>query len=437
MTVHWRKAKDDEASPDGRELGAGSLEQKDLPPPRSMLHAFNAGGVEMNGITFKRLDWAMLGTILMLIGLSVAFIYSAQFKSDESVGDSWWKQLMFAGIGLGIYGVLTWFDYKLVSTLSSWIYAGSIALLLLVFLFDPVSGAQRWIPLPGFTIQPSEIAKIAVAIKLGAYLSAPDRDMDEWKTFFSCVAIAGIPFVLILIEPDLSTALMLAPISLALMLYMGVQRRLLLIGIAVVLVLAAAACFWIRFEMTPEIEKLPPAERPKIVLPRMPFLEDYQKGRIKVFLSKDHDLADAGWNKLQSQIAVGSGGLHGKGYLQGTQNILGFLPRTVAPTDFIFCVIAEETGFLGGAFFIVLYTVLLGRCMRAALRSRDEFGRLMALGIGVMVFCHVFVNIAMTIGILPITGLPLPLMSYGGSFMVSTMIALGLVQSVYLRRRTR
>ena len=147
-------------------------------------------------------------------------------------------------------------------------------------------------------------------------------------------------------------------------------------------------------------------------------------------------LAD-GWNKLQSQIAVGSGGLFGKGYLQGTQNILGFLPRTVAPTDFIFCVIAEETGFAGALLFILLYSVLLGRCMRTAIRSRDDFGRLMALGIGVMLFCHVFVNIAMTIGILPITGLPLPLMSYGGSFMVSTMIALGLVQSIYQRRRTR
>jgi rod shape determining protein RodA len=274
-------------------------------------------------------------------------------------------------------------------------------------------------------------------IALSAYLAAPGRDMDAWKTFYSSCAIVGLPFLLILIEPDLSTSLMLAPISLAIMLYMGVQRKLLLIGIAVVLVFVTASCFWIKYETTPAIEAMSKAEQPAIVMPRMPFLEEYQKGRIKVFLAKDHDLADAGWNKLQSQIAVGSGGLHGKGYLKGTQNILGFLPRTVAPTDFIFCVIAEETGFMGGAFLILLYAVLLGRCMRASMKSRDEFGRLMALGIGVMLFCHVFVNIAMTIGILPITGLPLPLMSYGGSFMVSTMIALGLVQSVYQRQRIR
>jgi len=391
----------------------------------------------MNGISFRKLDWIMLGTIFTLIGLSAAFIYSAQFKSDEVVGSNWAKQLVFAGMGLCAYAVLVWFDYKRLATFSWWVYGGAVLLLLMVFLFPKVNGAHRWIPLPGFTLQPSELGKIVVVVALSAYLAAPGRDVDDWKTFWSCGAIVGVPLLLIAAEPDLSTSLTLAPISLAIMLYMGVQRRLLLIGLVAVLVLIAGICFWIRFETTPEMEAMPKAERPKIVLPSMPFMEDYQKGRIKVFLTKDHDLADAGWNKLQSQIAVGSGGLHGKGYLQGTQNILGFLPRTVAPTDFIFCVIAEETGFMGAAFFLVLYALLLGRCMWVSLRSHDEFGRIMALGIGVMLFCHVFVNIAMTIGILPITGLPLPLMSYGGSFMVSTMIALGLVQSVYQRRRIR
>ncbi len=392
----------------------------------------------MNGIHLKRLDWVMLGTILLLIGLSAAFIYSAQFKSDaDPVGTNWIKQLVFAGMGLGAYFALVWLDYSHIAKLSWLIYGGAILLLLLVFAFPEVNGAHRWIPLPGFTLQASEIAKIAVVIGLATYLSAPDRDMDEWKTFFIAVAIVGVPFLLIAAEPDLSTSLTLAPITLAIMLYCGLQRRLLIIGVAAFLLLAVVACVWIKYETTPEIEALPEAERPGIVLPRMPLLADYQKGRIKVFLTENHDLANAGWNKLQSQIAVGSGGFHGKGYLNGTQNILGFLPRTVAPTDFIFCVIAEETGFLGGVGFALLYSLLLGRCMWASIRAHDEFGRLVALGIGVMLFCHVFVNIAMTIGVLPITGLPLPLMSYGGSFMVSTMIALGLVQSVYHRRRIR
>ncbi|MEA2069353.1 MAG: FtsW/RodA/SpoVE family cell cycle protein, partial [Verrucomicrobiota bacterium] len=169
----------------------------------------------MNGIQPKRFDWTMLGTILLLIGLSAVFVSSAQFKSDGAVGNSWWKQLLFAGIGLGAYGIMVWFDYKVLASLSWWIYGGAIVLLLLVFLFPKVSGAHRWIPMPGgITLQPSELAKIAVIITLGAYLSAPDRDMDEWKTFFSCTGIVGLPFFLILVEPDLSTSLMLAPISL-------------------------------------------------------------------------------------------------------------------------------------------------------------------------------------------------------------------------------
>ena len=392
----------------------------------------------MNGINMRRLDWTMLSTIALLIAMSVAFVFSARYKSTEMYGDTWEKQLIFALLGIAVYSTLVWFDYKIISTLSWWIYAGAIVLLLLCFVFEPINGAQRWIPLPGFTLQPSELAKIAVAIKLGSYLSAPDRDMDEWKTFFSCAAIAGLPFLLIAAEPDLSTSLTLAPITLAIMLYAGVKRKLLLIGLAAVVLIGATACLWIKYER-PSDEELAQGivAAENQVLPRMPILQDYQKDRIRVFVRNDHDVGGAGWNKLQSQIAVGSGGLHGKGYLQGTQNILGFLPSEVAQSDFIFCVISEETGFIGGVFILTLYALLLGRCMRVSLRSRDEFGRFMALGIGVMLFCHVFVNIAMTIGVLPITGLPLPLMSYGGSYMVSTLIALGLVQSVYQRRRVR
>jgi rod shape determining protein RodA len=419
----------------GREQGRSYAKPTALRDPH---HAGNPGGASMNGISLRRIDWVLLGTMLILIGLSALFIYSAQFKSDDDpVGTNWIKQLVFAGLGFCAYTALVWYDYGSISRIAWFIYGGAILLLLLVFAFPEVNGAHRWIPLPGFTLQASEIAKIAIIIGLSAYLAAPDRDVDEWKTFYSCVVIVGIPFLLIAVEPDLSTALTLAPITLAIMLYCGVQRRMLLIAVAGVLILTAIACFWIKYETTPEIEAMSRAERPRIVLPRMPLLADYQKGRIKVFLTKDHDLANAGWNKFQSQIAVGSGGLFGKGVLKGTQNILGFLPRTVAPTDFIFCVIAEETGFLGGLSFTLLYSLLLGRCMWASIRARDEFGRLVALGIGVMLFCHVFINIAMTIGMLPITGLPLPLMSYGGSFMVSTMIALGLVQSVYHRRRIR
>jgi rod shape determining protein RodA len=166
-------------------------------------------------------------------------------------------------------------------------------------------------------------------------------------------------------------------------------------------------------------------------------LDDYQKERILVFFNPGRDPLGAGWNKIQSEIAVGSGGLTGKGYLKGTQNVLGYLPRTVAPTDFIYSVIAEEMGFLGSSLILALYAAILVAGVRVAWRAPDTFGRLLTMGVVTMLFSHVFVNVAMTIGLMPITGLPLPLISYGGSFMLSTMLALGMVQSVNIRRVRR
>jgi rod shape determining protein RodA len=156
-----------------------------------------------------------------------------------------------------------------------------------------------------------------------------------------------------------------------------------------------------------------------------------------VFFEPNRDPLGAGWNKIQSEIAVGSGGLKGKGYLKGTQNMLGFLPKTVAPTDFIFSVVAEETGFMGSAVVISLFAVILACVMATALLTEDRLGRLLCAGVAAMLFSHVFVNISMTVGLMPVTGLPLPLVSYGGSFVVVTMTALGIVQSVYIRRHRR
>lgn len=166
-------------------------------------------------------------------------------------------------------------------------------------------------------------------------------------------------------------------------------------------------------------------------------LSDYQRGRIEVFVHPSADPLGAGWNKRQSEIAVGSGGLRGKGYLQGTQNILGFLPRSVAPTDFIYSVVAEEKGFLGSALVLSLFSAILLIGMTTALQTLDPMGRLLCVGISTLLFFHVFINIAMTVGLMPITGLPLPLLSYGGSFMVVMMSALGIIQSVYIRKDRR
>tara|TARA_B100000161_G_scaffold265559_1_gene242494 strand:- start:3361 stop:4527 length:1167 start_codon:yes stop_codon:yes gene_type:complete len=382
----------------------------------------------------NNMDWILHLTILFLLITSVVFVYSAQFQSINETGSIWLKQLIYAGIGIIFYFVTALFNYRKLIRWSGWIYSLAIFLLILVFLFPEVNGAHRWISLKGFTIQPSEFSKLAVIIMLSAFASAPDRDPDAKKTFFTSLLIIIFPLVLIIIEPDLSSALILLPATLTILLYAGIQRKLLTITSGLLLVFTVLICLWIKYE-TPNQKSISTSQT--IFLPEFPLMESYQKERIKVFLSDEYASSDSGWNKLQAQVAVGSGGLRGKGYLEGTQNMLGFLPRTVAPTDFIFCVIAEETGFIGSLIILFLYTILIARCLRTSWRAIDEFGRMMALGLSVLFFSHIFVNIAMTIGLLPITGLPLPLMSYGGSFIISTLLGLGLIQSIYQRRELR
>lgn len=370
----------------------------------------------------RRFDWTMFGTILALLSISVLFIYSAGYQTGEVslLTGKALKQIIWALIGLGAYCAAAAFDYRKLTDFHWWFFAGCVIALVGVKVFGTsISGANRWFSIGGFMIQPSEFAKLATVFSMAAFLSSPATDVDEPGTFVKALALMALPFFLIVIEPDLGTSMVLIPLTFALLFCAGTPAKPLLIligaGITGLIVLA----IWIRW--FPDT---------------CPFLTPYQKGRILVYLGLDNDPLGAGWNKLQSQIAVGSGGLFGKGYLKGTQNILGFLPRTVAPTDFIYSVVAEETGFVGSGVLLMLYITITVRCMRTAVQAIDLFGRLLAAGIGVLLFTHGFINIAMTVGLMPITGLPLPLMSYGGSFMVTTMGALGLVQSVYLRRRT-
>ncbi len=382
----------------------------------------------------NNMDWILHLTILFLLITSVVFVYSAQFQSINETGSIWLKQLIYAGIGIIFYFLTALFNYRKLIRWSGWIYSLAIFLLILVFLFPEVNGAHRWISIYGLTIQPSEFSKLAVIIMLSAFASAPDRDLDAKKTFFISLLIIIFPLVLIIAEPDLSSALILLPATLTILLYAGIQRKLLTITSGLLLIFTVLICLWIKYEI-PNQKSISTSQT--IFLPEFPLMESYQKERIKVFLSDEYASSDSGWNKLQAQVAVGSGGLRGKGYLEGTQNMLGFLPRTVAPTDFIFCVIAEETGFIGSLTILFLYTILIARCLRTSWRAIDEFGRTMALGLSVLFFSHIFVNIAMTVGLLPITGLPLPLMSYGGSFIISTLLGLGLIQSIYQRRELR
>ncbi len=359
-----------------------------------------------------RSDWMLTISIVCLTVIGVFFIYSAEFQStDLPAGKMYQRQILWAIVGFAGYVVMAMTDYRRVAEGGWWIYAASLFLLLLVlFMGHTVYGAKRWLSLFGIQVQPSEFAKLAVVLAGAYYLARSDRKIDHPLTIAGTLAIAAVPFALIARQPDLGTAATLLPIALVMLFVAGMRFKFLAILALAGLMLLPVA--WVG-------------------------LGDYQRERIMVFIDPGRDPFGAGWNKMQSEIAVGSGGLRGKGYLKGTQNVLGYLPRTVAPTDFIYSVIAEEKGFVGAASVLALFSLICWAGLRTALSARDKLGRLIATGITSLVFFHAFVNIAMTIGLMPITGLPLPLMSYGGSFMVSMMLGFGILQSIAIRRERR
>lgn len=358
------------------------------------------------------MDSVMLITVFLLMATGILFIYSACYRQDDiPVADFYRKQMLWCVIGLIAALIAGLTDYRRLFKLTGWIYAATIILLVLVMIVGTeINGARRWINFFGIHVQPAEIAKLGVIITLARYLGRPGRNLRSAKTLITSLLLAGIPFLLIVKQPDLGTAAVLLPITMAMLFVAGIPMKRLAMLCLIGLMFLPVGWF---------------------------ALGEYQKERILVFFDPSRDPHGAGWNKTQSQIAVGSGGIAGKGFLKGTQNILGFLPRTVAPTDFIFSVIAEELGFMGSSLILCLFGGFCTAGIRTSIRAPDLFGCLLAVGIVTMVFSHVFVNIAMTIGLMPITGLPLPLISYGGSFMVSIMLAIGLMQSVYVRRSRR
>ena len=288
-------------------------------------------------------------------------------------------------------------------------------LALVLVIGTKVYGAYRWLNIFGIPVQPSEFAKVAMVLVLARVLGGGALHPRSFGTVAVTLLLMAIPFVLILIEPDLGTAMVLVPTALFMLFAAGGALRYLIS-------MGLMGLGGIAFGLSP--------------LARF-VLTEYQQERIQTFLDPSRDPLGSGWNAMQSAIAVGSGGLSGKGFLNGTQNVLGFLPRTVSPTDFIFPVIAEETGFIGASLLLLAFAALLTCYLRTAWTAKDPAGSLLATGIASLLFCHVLVNIGMTIGLLPITGLPLPLVSSGGSFMVSTLAGFGLVQSVHVRRMRR
>ncbi|UPA28564.1 MAG: rod shape-determining protein RodA [Verrucomicrobiota bacterium] len=375
--------------------------------------------------------------MLFLIAIGVTTILSAQSYRS---GTQWKMQIVWAAIGMLTYFVISFTDYRLLLRHAHWIYGFGILALLLVF--SPLGmrkfGATRWLNVCGVVIQPSEIAKLGTLI-MGAGILARTK-IGDLKESLSSIAyfclIFLIPVGLIMLQPDLGSSLPFFPIAFALLFVSGVPGKFFTTIFFLLLTLIGFVA-WdaYAYHLYLDENHLSP-QNAMGQFEKISFLplKDYQRNRIISFVAPD--IVDpkgigVSWNLRQSLIAVGTGGLRGKGHQKGTQARLGYLPQSVATNDFVFSVFAEEHGFLGGILVLLLYLILLGNGLRIASMSRDRFGSLLAIGISVMLLVHIGVNIGMTLGIMPITGIPLPFFSYGGSFMMVCCVLQGIVQSIY------
>jgi rod shape determining protein RodA len=384
-----------------------------------------------NGLKMlRRMNWPMAGAAALLLVSGIFFVYSAcYFSEDPEIRDLYKRQIVWSVIGAACYLGFALTDYRSLRKLAWLGYAGTVALLVMVLLVGTrVYGARRWLDLFFFQIQPSELAKLATILVLARLLSWPGENLGHFRPLAKALGVAALPMLLVFKEPDLGTALVFVPVALVMMFVAGVPwRPLAALGLAG----AVAIGLFLGGLFLPA--RLGADEETQQRVMKMMGVSQYQKDRLETFFRSESDPLGSGWNKRQSEIAVGSGALWGKGYLEGTQNILGFLPRTVARTDFIFSVIAEEKGFAGSLAVLALYGMIAAAGIGTALAAHDKMGRLLCVGVVTLVFSHVVVNIAMTVGLMPITGLPLPLLSYGGTFMVVSLSALGMVQSVHIR----
>lgn len=342
---------------------------------------------------------------LALLGYGVAMIYSAS-HDVERIKDVALRQAIFAGIGMAAGLVVTAIDYRLLDAFSIPLYALVILSLLVVFAIGQITfGAQRSIDLGIISVQPSELSKPLLIIVLAAFLSKREEHIDRFSTLLFSIGLIGVPAFLIYKEPDLGTALVLLFVWGVMIFAAGMN--MLYLGLLGGVVVGAVPVLWLT-------------------------MQDYMRRRVMTFLSPESD-PQSYYNIKQALYAIGSGGWFGKGYLRGTQSQLGFL--VVQHTDFIFSVICEEMGLVGALILFVLLSILLLRILRAAKMARDTFGRLVCTGIAAWLFFQVAVNIGMNLNLIPVTGLPLPLISYGGSSLAPMLTSIGLIQSIVLRHR--
>ncbi len=352
----------------------------------------------------RNIDWGLISLLIINSVIGIAFIYSS---SHYLPGNHALKQFVWLLVSLAAMFVLISVNYRVLIAYSLYFYIIAIIILSGILLFGRLTaGTKSWIVLPFFQIQPSEIAKIAVILVLAHIFSASRRESLSLVQGFLSILIVGLPVLLVGLQPDLGTALTYIPILLAVFVMVGLKKRTVIIFVILALLLGIVG--W------------------------SAILKDYQKERITTLLSPQKDPLGSGYHTIQSKIAIGSGGFLGKGYKKGTQSQLRFLPAR--HTDFIFSVIGEEFGFVGVTLTFFLYFLFLARLFQSVSKSRDRAGAYIIYMVAGMIAFQFFVNVFMTIGLFPIAGVTLPLLSYGGSSLLTTFLAVSLVINVRMRR---
>ena len=362
---------------------------------------------------YSRAGWRHFDYILLLVTLSLMvigllMINSATFNSqDPDLAGAARRQALYAVVGLAILLLTTSIDYRIWQNVRHGLYVIAVLFLIATFFFGTgqIGNVGRWLDLTAFPVQPSELAKVLLILALAGFLSARSDQITKFKTVILSLAYMGVPAFLIFIQPNLSTAVVFIFIWLAMVITAGVRpRHLVALGAAIVLSLPA---IWL-------------------------VMKDYQRDRILSFLDPNRN-PGAKYNLDQALISIGSGGWLGQGYSSGSQSQLHFLK--VRHTDFIFSVTAEELGFVGAVLLLVLFAVLLYRLIRIADKARDPYGQLVVVGVAAMIFFQAAINIAMNLNLGLVAGLPLPLVSYGGSSLITMLLAIGLAQSVIMRHK--
>jgi rod shape determining protein RodA len=359
---------------------------------------------------FKNYDWFLLGAVVFLCAIGLAVLFSTTLNVDVTSDAS--KQVFFMGIGLVVLLILSRIDYRIFKSYTGILYIAVVLMLAFLAIASKANiglgieakGAVRWINLGFFQFQPSLLAQLLMAIILAKYFSDNYEELQNFKAIFKSGVYVGIPTFLVAIQPDLASALVFV-FMWGLMLLVSNAKRIYIAAIMIVGI-SSLPILW-------------------------EFMKDYQRDRVLTFINPAADPMGTGWNVKQAMIAIGSGQMWGRGLGRGTQSQLNFIPEK--HTDFIFASLAEELGFIGVCVTVGLFATIFYRGIRIAILARDFFGTYLAVGILSVLFVHVFVNIGMNMGMLPVAGIPLPFVSYGGTPILVDMAAIGILQSIYIR----